>query len=156
MVSIMLLQEPKQALRRQKRRFCDEDSGHDHLPMVKKQCTESQDIPVVPAHCSQPARHPEQPSTRRPRVTKVKDAWNTSTDCACCLWGHTSLVCFPVTAVCRCYDTTDLQIVAEDALHQCGLKAVVANSLVWLTGSWQKTQSMSWCKSGCTHDTGSQ
>ncbi len=40
------------------------------------------------------------------------------------------LVCFPVTAVCRCYDTTDLQIVAEDALHQCGLKAVVFNQIV--------------------------
>ena len=84
MISVMLLQEPKQALRRQKRRFGDEDSGHDHLPMVKKQCMESQDIPVIPAHCSQPARHPEQPPTRRPRVAKVKAAWNRSTDDFAC------------------------------------------------------------------------
>ncbi|DBA86939.1 TPA: hypothetical protein ACH3X2_000333 [Trebouxia sp. C0005] len=44
-------QEPNQALRRQKRRFGDEHSGHDHLPMVKKQPRESQDIPLIPAHC---------------------------------------------------------------------------------------------------------
>ncbi len=74
MVSVMMLQEPKQALRRQKRRFGDEDSGHDHLPMVKKQCMESQDIPLIPAHCRQPAKHPDQPLTRRPRVAKVKIA----------------------------------------------------------------------------------
>jgi hypothetical protein len=84
MASVMMLQEPKQALRRQKRKVGDdEDSGHDHLPMVKKQCKESQDIPLIPAHCSQPARHPKQPPTRRPRVAKVKVAWNRSNDRAC-------------------------------------------------------------------------
>ena len=80
LVSVMLLQEPKQALRRQKRRFSDEDGEHDHLLVVKKQCMDSQDIPVIPAHCSQPARHPQQPPTRRPRVAKVTFAWNRSSD----------------------------------------------------------------------------
>ena len=83
MVSVMLLQESKQALRRQKRTFGDEDSEHDHLPLVKKQCMESQDLPVILAHCSQPAKHPEQLPTRRPRAAKVQVAWNRSTDCAC-------------------------------------------------------------------------
>ncbi|DBA82821.1 TPA: hypothetical protein ACH3X1_007044 [Trebouxia sp. C0004] len=39
--------------------------------MVKKLCMESEDNPLIAAHCSQPARHPEQPPKRRPRVAQA-------------------------------------------------------------------------------------